>query len=320
MSSTFTDWRNDLWSKKYDVDPERVAIAVSKIPGSSAAIKLRELEDAMRQVAAKVRNLPLTAKVKADENALPHSRSLSRWEKRETPPDPQCACLIVAILNLTGVNISLVGLAEDSETDFGRRISISALCSGPLNLRSEDNQELFNLHSVDFRSNEIKEEIKDPETGIPSKVILAFDELTFHLNTCSSEIDRSRDVFDAPDCDEGDLVRSPLRVSFSGFPESSWVVDSKDKKSAINGAITIRGKPLCTLVGRLTPECSLRVLCRPENLTVEPLFDEVDEAKVTPQDYFRNKLIANVVRDELYRDPGYHLLKEQPILDGDHDN
>ena len=320
MSDAFADWRNDLWTKKYDVDRERVAIAVTKIHASSAAKKLKELEEAMRQVAAQVRGLPLTTKVKADEDALPHARTLKRWEKGERPPEPQSACLVVAMLNLTGVNISLVGLGETRATDFGRRTSISVLSSGPLNIQGENDRPLINLHSLDFRSSEIREEIKDPEMGIPSKVILAFDELTFHLNACSAEIDRSRDVLDAADCENGDLARSPLRVTFSGFPESSWVVDAKDRKSTINGSITVSGSPLCTLIGELTSGCSLRVLCRPENLTVEPLFEQTDKPKLTPQDHFRNKLIANVVRDELYRNRGYHLLKEQPILGGNHGN
>ena len=320
MISDSADWQNDLWTKKYDVDPERTAIAVAAIPSSSASKKLRELEDAMRRVSARVNGLPLSASVHVDENSLPHARTLKRWANEETPPDPQSACLIVALLDLTGVNISLIGLGETNVTDFARRTSISVVTSGPLNIQGENGEPLTELHSLDFRSYEIREEIKDPEEGVPQKVILSFDELTFHLNAKNSEIDRTRGVLNIPEGAQDESASSQLRITFSGFPESSWVVDAKDRGSAINGFISLPGTVLCTLMGELTPACSLRVLCRAENLTVEPLTGSTPISKLTPQDHFRNKLIANIVRDDLYRHTGYHLLKEQPILGGENGN
>lgn len=317
MKNESIAWQNDRWTKKHNVDPERTALAVQAIPAPSAAKKLNALEKAMQGVEARIKNLPAGAAVHVDEASLPDSRTLRRWELSQVPPSPQSACLIVALLELTGINISLGGIGQINPTDLGRRTSISVSISGPLNIQGDDGEALISLHSLDFRSYEIKEEIRNPEEQIPQRVILSFDELTFHINSMNSNIDRTRDVLGETDFEQESDARSNLRIAFSGFPEKAWVVDAADGRSAINGSVTSKGTALCTLAGTLTPDCSLRVLCRPENLLVETRVDSGSAAALSPQEHFRNKLVGNLIRDDLYSHAGYYLLKEQPILENE---
>ena len=303
---------SNIWSKYHPVDPERMAEALKCMPANGPKKIRHVLENEMKEV---VRGESAAARgnlVRLSAKDLPTIRTIQRWIKLEKPPNPQSNCLIQALFRLTGVDVSLHQVANANQVDFARMTSLSVYAAGPLNEADELQRVLWAINLNEFRTYDLTENYTGQTDVDPKKVMLGFEEARLYLNIEEAQIVNDKPVFAASNkSGEWTTVDESIQIVFNGYSAKSWTIDSCGKRKSMNGYIHQDTGALCIVSGNIGDNCSARILCRAEDLSVNIVDDDTSEKQQSALKHFKSRLKSAVIKDDILPHPGYYVLLER---------